>query len=333
MFKKILSAKPYIIAEIGANHNGNFKKACTLIGSAKKAGCDAVKFQSWDENLNCLSYYKKNKKDLNDYLKYKLTFNQLKDLRNLSKKIKIDFGITPFTNRQFKEAVKLKCDFIKIASMDLNNYPFINEVSKNKTTLIVSTGFSNIKEIVKASKIIKKNKKKNIIFLHCLGLYPPKNENFINLQNMKLIQKLTGFNTGFSDHTIWIETPLAAAALGARVIEKHFTYDKKAPGWDHSVSADFNEMKNLVYSSKRIYKLIGSQNRQLSVDEIKKSKIMRRSITIKREIKKNSKITIYDLDLQRPGTGMPPELLTKVLNKKVKKNLITGNLLKKTDIK
>ncbi len=333
MFKKILKAEPYVIAEIGANHNGNFNKACFLIKSAKKAGCDAVKFQSWDENLNCKSYYKKNKKVLFDYIKYKVSFKQLKKLRSLAKKLKIDFGTTPFTSEQLREAIKLKCDFIKIASMDLNNYPFIDEVSKIKNNLIISTGFSNIKEIKYASDIIRRRKKKNVIFLHCVGLYPPKSEKFINLKNMATIKKITGYEVGFSDHTKWIETPITASALGAKVIEKHFTFDKKAKGWDHAVSADFIEMKTLVTATKKSYKLRGILERKLSKDEIKKSKIMRRSITIKKEIKKNQIIRYKDLDLQRPGTGISPGHLKKIVNKKANKNLAIGEILKWNNIR
>jgi len=333
MFKKILKAEPYIIAEIGANHNGNFNKACFLIKSAKKAGCDAVKFQSWDENLNCLSYYKKNKKVLFDYIKYKLNFKKLKKLRSLAKRLKIDFGTTPFTSVQLKEAIKLKCDFIKIASMDLNNYPFIEEVSKIKNNLIISTGFSNMEEIKYASNIIKKRKKRNVLFLHCVGLYPPKSEKFINLNNMETIKKITGYEVGFSDHTKWIETPMTASALGAKVIEKHFTFDKKAKGWDHAVSADFTEMKTLVTATKKIYKLRGVLERKLSKEEIEKSKIMRRSITIKKEVKKNQMIRYNDLDLQRPGLGIPPTHLKKILNKKTKKKLAVGEILKWSDVK
>ncbi len=332
MFKKILSAKPYIIAEIGANHNGNFKKALLLIKNAKKAGCNAVKFQSWDENLNCSSYYKNNKKEYSEYVKYKLNYNQLKKLRKYAKQIKIDFGTSPFSVKQYSEAVKLKCDFIKIASMDLNNYHFLNQVSKCKISLIVSTGFANEDEIIKASKIIKKNKKKNVIFLHCVSLYPPKNENLINLDNMNKIKKLTGYEVGFSDHTIWTETPLAAAALGAKVIEKHFTFNKKAIGWDHSVSADLKEMKNLVKLAKRFYKLKGSLDRKLTSDEIKKSKIMRRSIIITRTKEKNSILKKEDLDLQRPGSGIEPVFLKNYINKRVKKKIIAGSILKKTDV-
>jgi N-acetylneuraminate synthase len=331
MLNKILKSKPYVIAEIGANHNGSFNKAILLIQNAKKAGCDAVKFQSWDENLNCKEYYEKNPNNLKEYLKYKLSFDQLSKLRKFSKKIKIDFGTTPFTSKQIKDAIKLKCDFIKIASMDLNNYPFINEVSKLKKNLIISTGFSSSEEILNTCKILKKNKKKNVIFLHCIGLYPPANENQLNLNNIKMLKKLTGYESGFSDHTTWRETPLAASALGAVVIEKHFTFNKKAPGWDHSVSADLNEMKDLVSSSKRFFKLPGKFDRKLSKEELSKSKIMRRSITTKHNIIKGQKLKLKDLDFQRPGSGISPGKLPKILGKKVKKNISLGRILKWSD--
>ena len=333
MLNQILKAKPYIIAEIGANHNGNFKKAIQLIKKAKLAGCDAVKFQSWDENLNCKEYYSKNPNTLKDFLRYKLDFTQLRKLRSFSKKVNIDFGTSPFTLRQIKEAIKLNCDFIKIASMDLNNYPFIEEVSKLKKNVIISTGFSSSKEIFKVSKILKKNKKRNVIFLHCIGLYPPPNENYINLNNIKMLKKLTGYESGFSDHTTWRETPLAASALGAVVIEKHFTFDKKSKGWDHSVSADFKEMKELVFSAKRIFRLPGTFERNLSKAELKTSKIMRRSITSKKRILKGKKLTLNEIDFQRPGIGLAPENVHRILGKKAKKNIDIGKILKLKDFK
>ena len=333
MYKNIISSNPYVIAEIGANHNGNFKKACYLIESAKKANCDAVKFQSWDENLNSKFFYKKNPNGLKSFLKYKLSFNQLAKLRKLAKKLKINFGTTPFSNLQLKEAVKLKCDFIKVASMDLNNFPFLEKVSDIQETVIISTGFSNEDEIKKAAEIFKRKKKRNVIFLHCVGVYPPRKAEHINMNNLKLLKDKTGYNVGFSDHTIWPETCLVAASLGAKVIERHFTYNKKAQGWDHSISADFLEMKNLVISLKRICKITGKYNRQLSTEEIKKSRVMRRSITIKKNIPKNIKITPDMLDLQRPGTGIAPKFFKKIINKKSIKKLFYGNLLNKNDFK
>jgi N-acetylneuraminate synthase len=329
---RILKSRPYIIAEIGANHNGSLLKAKKQIRLAKKAGCNAVKFQSWDENLNSEYMYKKNKKLLKDFIKYKLTFADLLELRRYSKKIKIDFGTTVFNDQQLKEAINIKCDFIKIASMDINNTPLLKLVSKIRENLIVSTGFAVEKEIVLASKILKKFKKKNIIFLHCVSLYPPKKIEDINLLNIKHIKKITGFETGFSDHTIWDETCLVATSLGSVVLEKHFTDNKKSAGWDHSISADFKEMKSIVNSCKKIKGLTGKMNRQISQEEIKQGNIMKRSVITSKDIEKNQKFSYDNLTIQRPGTGLEPKFLDTLIGKKSWKNIKKGTILKKKTI-
>ena len=156
--------EPYIIAEIGANHNGNLNIAKKTIFEAKKAGCDAVKFQSWDEKLFSNNFYIKNPSLLKDVLKFKINFKNLSILRKFAKKHKIDFGTAIFDKKQLLEALKIKCDFIKIASMDINNYYLLNLVSKIKIPLIISTGTATKKEIIKASKIFHNNKKKKCYF-------------------------------------------------------------------------------------------------------------------------------------------------------------------------
>jgi sialic acid synthase SpsE len=325
----ILKSRPYIIAEIGANHNGSLFIAKKQMQLAKKAFCNAVKFQSWDQNLNSEYMYKKNKKLLKDFIRYKLTFADLLELRRFAKKLKIDFGTTIFDEQQLKEAIKIKCNFIKIASMDINNIPLLKLVSKIKENLIVSTGFAKEKEIVLASKILKKFKKKNIIFLHCVSLYPPKIIEDINLLNIKNIKKITGFETGFSDHTIWDETCLVATSLGAVVIEKHFTHNKKSAGWDHSISADFKEMKYIVNSCKKASNLIGTMKRQISREEIKQGNIMKRSVVTSKDIEKNQKFSYDNLTIQRPGFGLEPKFLVTLIGKKSLKNIKKGTILKK----
>ena len=289
MFNKLNKKKPYIIAEIGSNHNGSLILAKKQIKLAKKSGCDAVKFQSWDLTLNSKITYKKNKQIYQQYKKFKLDYLKLLELRNFSKKNKIDFGLSIFSKKELLNAEKMHVDFLKIASMDLNNYNFIKECSKSKKTLIVSTGFSNEKEIIKSSKIIKRNKKKNVVFLHCISLYPPKKIEMINLLNMKKISKLTGFKTGFSDHTTDPDIMLTAATLGASVIEKHFTSNKKLKGWDHSISADYKEMSLINKKINKIVLAKGGLDRKLSGAEIKQGRQMRRSIHLKKNLEKNSK--------------------------------------------
>jgi len=330
MIKNILKKKPYIIAEIGANHNGNISLAKKTILYAKKAGCDAVKFQSWDETLNSNFVYEKNRELLKQMKKFKVSFNDLKKLRNYSKKIGIDFGTAIFNKRQLIEAVKIKCDFIKIASMDIDNSYLLELVADIKSNLIISTGTASKSEIIYASNIFKRKKKKNVIFLHCISLYPPRNEKDINLKNILLLKKITGFETGFSDHTTWLETNLAATAIGAKVIEKHFTTNKKLKGWDHSISADLDEMKSIVSSCKKISLLLGNEKRTITKNERDQAKVMRRSICAIEDIKNNEKFTLKNIDLRRPGYGISPKKFKDFLKmKNLGKFIPKGSLIKK----
>ena len=333
MFNKLkVKNRTYIIAEIGSNHNGNIRLALKQIYLAKKSGCDAVKFQTWDLTLNSDQTYLNDRKIFEEYQKFSLSYEQLIKLRKYSKKIKIDFGVSIFSEKELRNAIKLKVDFIKIASMDLNNYELIRQCSKTKKPLIISTGFSTESEIIKSSKILKKANKHDVVFLHCISLYPPKNLNLINLLNINKIKKITGFNSGFSDHSTDTDVAITAASIGACVIEKHFTSNKKLQGWDHSISADYKEMKYIIEKIRKINLLRGNYDRTLDKQEIKQSKIMRRSIHIKQPIKKNKIISRNDLILQRPGNGMPPEKLINVIGKKAKYYLKEGLLLKNNHI-
>ncbi len=320
----------FIIAEIGSNHNGSLALAKKMISSAKKCGCDAVKFQSWDETLNSDFIYKKDPNVLKEYLNYKLSFQKLRVLRKFAKTKKIKFGTAVFNKSQLNEAIKIKCDFIKIASMDFNNYDLVNDSCKIKLPLIISTGFATKKELDYGLKFIKKRRKKNITILHCVSVYPPL-ETMMNLKNITMIKNRFKFNVGFSDHTIGTTASIAAASLGATVIEKHFTTSKKLPGWDHSISADPKEMREIVIKTGKISNLLGFYERKISIDELKQSKRMRRSIVLISNVLKGHKILKADLDLRRPGTGLDPKKLKTILGKKAKKNLLKGRLIKLGD--
>ncbi len=324
--------EPFIIAEIGANHNGNLKLAKKIILAAKKAGCDAVKFQSWDENLFSEDFYKKNQSMYKQIKKYKTDFKNMKILRYFSAKNKIKFGTAVFDKKQLEEALKIKCDFIKIASMDINNTYLLNLVSNIKNLTIISTGTGSEKEITKAAKIFHKSKKKNVIFLHCISLYPPKKLELMNLNNIVSLKKITKFQTGYSDHSTLTEVPLIAASLGAKVIEKHFTLDKKMSGWDHSISADPKEMEKLVKSTKLCRSLLGSYKRSISKEEKQLSRVMRRGIYVSKEIKKGQKFNDKNIILQRPETQLKAEFYTKLINKISKNDLLPNTKLKLKDL-
>tara|TARA_E500000331_G_C17184234_1_gene681939 strand:- start:39 stop:1031 length:993 start_codon:yes stop_codon:yes gene_type:complete len=315
---------PYIIAEIGSNNNGSLNLAKILIKNAKKAKCDAVKFQSWDESLYDLKNLSTN--EIKNIKKLIVNFNELKNLRNYAKKLKIDFGTSVFNEIQLKQAININCDFIKIASMDSNNYPFLQKCVKIKKPLIISTGFCTINEIKKIINIVKKSKKKNVYFLHCVSVYPP-SLNKLNLKNINLLKKITKNIVGFSDHSIGTLASTLATSLGAEIIEKHFTFNKSAKGADHSISSDYFEMKKLVQDCKNVQKIFGSSKRILSKTEIKNGKKMRRSIFSKVDISKNEIISLNHLSLHRPGTGLKPKDINKIINKKAKKKIKAGNLI------
>lgn len=317
--KKLLF--PYIIAEIGSNNNGSILKAKKLIKAAKSAGCDAVKFQSWNENLYNLNTLTNS--ELSNIKKLVMTPIKLKLLRNFAKKIKIDFGTTVFDELQLKDALKINCDFIKIASMDCNNYPFLKKVLKIKKPVIISTGFTSPKELRKTINISNKSKKKNIFFLHCVSIYPPKYEQ-LNINNIKYLKKITKKIVGFSDHSIGTYAAILATTAGAKIIEKHFTLNKKAIGADHKISADLVEMKKLVLECKNVSKTLGKFKREISKQEYKISLNMRRSVYAKKNITKNEIFTFNNLCIHRPGDGLGPEYLEKIVSKKAKINIQKG---------
>lgn len=335
--------KPYIIAEIGANHNGDMNLAKKMIDSAIECGCDAVKFQSWnDKSLISKTGYKQNtvftdskKKHFGSLeqmvQKYYLRKEQHIELKNYCLSKNIDFCSTPFSKQEVNMLNELDVEFYKIASMDINNYPLLKYVGKFNKPILLSTGMANLGEIEKAIKIIENEGNFKIIILHCVAIYPPKSID-LNLKNITMLQKTFGYPVGFSDHSLGIQAPLASVALGACVIEKHFTTDKDLPGWDHEISANPEEMKIIVKSSEIIKDSLGSFKRNISTAEEEKKKIFRRSIVLNKNLKAGDIINEEDIDLKRPGTGITPDEIGSVIGKKLKKNFEADYLLTKDDI-
>lgn len=317
---------PYIIAEIGSNNNGSMTAAKKLITNAKIAGCDAVKFQSWDKGLYDISTMKL--KEISKLESLIMNFKKLKILKKFAKRKKIDFGTSVFSQSQIDEAIDMKCDFIKIASMDFDNFKLIDyALKKKKIPLIISTGFSTHKEIIEMGKKIKLSKRKNVYLLHCVSVYPP-NDTTLNLNNILQIQKDTKIPTGFSDHTIDPFTPIIATAMGAKIIEKHFTLNKRSLGADHMISADLREMKIIVSQTKRVNIIRGSKKRKLSSKEISFGKIMKRSIFAKKNIKKGEIFSEENIVAHRPGTGLSPKIMSKIIGKKSKIYIKKNKMLK-----
>ena len=336
---------PYVIAEIGANHNGDIELAKKMILSAKENGADCVKFQSWTaDSLIAKEEYERNQ-SYNDgdggkkhfgslkemVLKYQLTKDQHVYLKTFCDDNNIDFCSTPFSIEEANLLNTLNIPFYKIASMDINNFRLLRHVASFKKPIILSTGMSNIKEIEDAVKIIEDEGNKNIIILHCISIYPPKYLD-INLNNIKMLQEKFKYPIGFSDHSIGTSIPLASVALGACLIEKHFTLDKDMPGWDHQVSADPSELYDLCTESKNIQKSLGNFERVVSKEEQEKKLKFRRSIVANRDLKKGTKITYNDITSKRPGTGISPDKESLVVGRILNKDLSYDSLINLKDL-
>ncbi len=314
---------PYIIAEIGANHNGDIKLAKKMIDSAQRAGCDCVKFQSWTkESLLAKCLYEGKPELENEVELYSTSEKDLSELAAYCKKIGIDFASSVFSMSEvdFISDV-IKVSFLKIASMDLNNYNFISHIANKGLPVMLSTGLATLSEIDQAVHIIEKSGNKNIMILHCVANYPPEDCN-VNLNNIDMLRdNYPDYPIGFSDHTIGVEIPLAAVAKGASVIEKHFTLDKEMPGWDHKVSATPDEMKAIFNGSKRVTEALGSYRRIVTIEDKEKIIAFRRSVVAANDIGKGKVIELSDLDVKRPGTGLEPQYIDMIVGRIAKRDI------------
>lgn len=336
--------KPYIIAEIGANHNGDIELAKKLIAEAKKCGADAVKFQSWTpSSLICKEEYnnnqvytdspKKHFGSLKEMVeKYYLREEQHFELKKYCDNLEIDFCSTPFSKEEVDLLMKLDVPFIKVASMDINNLELLKYMAKQQKPIILSTGMSTLREIEKAIEIIENEGNNQIILLHCISIYPPKYED-INLNNILMLEKTFGYPVGFSDHTIGTSIPLASVALGSCIIEKHFTLDKNMPGWDHEISADPQELEIICKESKNITEALGTYKRIVSKDEQEKLKKFRRSVVLANDLKEGETIKLENLEFKRPGTGIRPDEVKYVIGKKLIRDIEKDEILKWEDLK
>ncbi len=325
---------PYFVAELNTSHFGDLNLAKKMIISAKQSGANCIKLQSWTpDSINSGEYYKKNPITRKFFEKYSLTKNSLKKLSIFCKKNRIDFSSTPYSKEEVNFLIN-ECDvaFIKIASMDLNNSEYLKFIASKKKPIILSTGMGSINEIRTAVKILSKNSKKKFCLLHCVSLYPTPIKN-LNLRNISgLIEEFPNIPIGFSDHTIGPEFAAASIALGASVIEKHFTLDKNKIGMDNQMSSEPDEFKNLVTYCKNIYYSLGQKKRRVSKIEFNQRLTMRRSLILKKDLKKGHKLTINDISLKRPGTGIAADKLKRIIGKKINKNLNAESILNYKDI-
>ena len=308
---------PYIIAELGANHNGDMALARKLIDAAKDLGADCAKFQSWDVNIFSGKSYRDNYFLGDDYRTrndhtlqsvveaYAVSPEQLRDLRDYCRKKGIEFASTPFETDQIDTLVELDAPFIKIASMDVTSDYLLSHAGATGKPIVLSTGMATLGEIEHALRTLEKEGNRDICVLHCIAIYPTP-ERLMNLRNIETLRRAFGYPVGFSDHSHGPELSLAAIALGAVVIEKHFTLDKTMFGWDHAISMDPAEMKTLTEGARRVHIALGTAQRVVGSEEMEKRTAFRRSVIAARPIAKGAPITAEDLTYRRPGTGVSP---------------------------
>lgn len=328
MFKDF-TKKTFIVAEIGNNHEGNFSLAKKMIYLACRSGADAVKFQTYNTHLYVASHLKERIKKLESF---KLSHEEFTKLSLYAKECGVYFFSTPFDIESSNFLNKIQ-EIFKISSGDNNFYPLIDNISKFGKPIILSTGMSDHNLIKKAYDRIFDNWGKNgsssdLYLTHCTSSYPvPDDEaNLSLITEMK--KKYPLAKIGYSDHTRGIESCLIAIALGAKIIEKHFTIDKNYSDFrDHQLSSDPKEFEMLVNSIRRIETLIGSGKNIIQSSEKENSISMRRSIAAKNNLSKDHKISINDITWVRPGIGFTPGEERKIIGKRLKRKINKGQII------
>ena len=325
---------PYIVAEMNTSHFGSMETAKKMIDQAKEAGCNCVKFQSWSaDTLYSQTYYDENPIAKRMFNKFALSESELLEVAEYSKKCGIAFSSTPYSRAEVDFLLE-KCNaaFIKVASMDLNNYLFLDYIARTGAPIVLSTGMSEIEEIHKAVETIEKAGNINICLLHCISIYPSEISE-ISLKNISgLREEFPNYLIGYSDHSMGTEIASAAIALGACMIEKHFTLDRTKIGMDNQMASEPEEMAQLVRDCHNVHIALGDVKRIVLPAEMEQRKKMRRSIIIVKDLKAGTKLTIDDLDAKRPGTGLPPEKISELVGKTLVRDIAGGTIIKKEDI-
>ena len=338
LFKNVMK-KTIIIAEAGVNHNGDIEKAKELIDAAAAAKVDYVKFQTFKANKLVTQNSKKadyqventsdNSSQFDMLKKLELTRQMHLDLIAHCKKKNVKFLSTVFDIDSLLFLKEIGIELAKVPSGELTNLPYLRAMAQNFKKIIVSTGMASMEEVEAAVNVILECGvlKDNITVLHCNTEYPTPMKD-VNLLAMLDIKRKLGVDIGYSDHTLGIEVPVAATALGATVIEKHFTLDRTLPGPDHRASLEPDELKDMVQSIRNIeFAISGSGIKEPSPSELKNKPVARKSIVALTSIKKGEELTIHNIGVKRPGTGISPMKWDEVLGTTAQKNFIVDELI------
>ena len=304
----------YIIAEAGVNHNGRLDLALKLCDAAKAAGVDAVKFQTWKTELiitkgtKKAEYQEKNLNNDDDQFtmlkKLELSYDNFQLVKQHCDEIGIQFLSTADETESLDFLVNLGMPFIKLGSGDITNIPYLRSVAKYGMPVILSTGMANLAQVAIAYDTLQEAGVKDISILHCTTNYPcPMNE--VNLRAMQTIKEAFKCRVGYSDHTMGIEVPIAAVAMGAEIIEKHFTLDQNMEGPDHKASLNPEELKAMVSAIRHIEQALGDGIKRPNASEVEISKVVLKSIVAKTPVKKGDTLTSDNITIKRAGSGIP----------------------------
>lgn len=326
----------FIIAEAGVNHNGSFELAKQLVDKAVWAGADCIKFQTFNsknlvsKNAQKAEYQKKttdsSESQLDMLKKLELSKEEFIELRDYCNQKGIMFLSTPFDLESIDFLASIGVKTWKVPSGEITNYPFLRAIGKRKESVIMSTGMCTLDEVRDAIEVLKTFGTSDITLLHCTTEYPAPYDS-VNLNAMLTLQKEFGFKVGYSDHTNGIEIPVAAVAMGASIIEKHFTLDKTMEGPDHKASLEPDELNQMVQSIRNVEAALGDGIKQPFDVEKKNIAIARKSIVAACDIKKGEMFTEENLTAKRPGNGISPMNWAEVLGRIAKRDFSEDELI------
>ena len=331
----------FVIAEAGVNHNGSMETAKKMIDAAADAGADAVKFQTFKadslvrKDAQKAAYQQRNaanqKESQYEMLKkLELTKEMHQELMDYCKKRDIMFLSTPFDIDSIKMLVDYGIAVLKVPSGEVTNYPYLREIGRTGKPVIMSTGMCELEEVREAVRTLQENGSGEITLLHCNTEYPTPMED-VNLLAMCTLRDEIGMPVGYSDHTQGIEVPIAAAAMGAVVIEKHFTLDRNMEGPDHKASLEPEELLEMVRSIRNIESALGDGIKRPSVSEMKNRDVARKSIVARTNIAKGEVFTEGNLTAKRPGNGISPMQWNEVIGLRADRDYEQDEMIKLPD--
>lgn len=325
-----------IIAEAGVNHNGSLKLAKQMIEEAAKAGADYIKFQTFKSEKLVSKYAQKaeyqkkttgsQESQLQMLEKLALSYDDFVELKKHCEQIGIGFLSTPFDEDSIRFLDSLDMDFWKIPSGEITNYPYLVQIAQTGRDVVLSTGMCEMVEIADAMKVLEESGAGNISLLHCNTEYPTPYED-VNLLAMKQMRTAFKKQVGYSDHTEGIEVPIAAVALGAEIIEKHFTLDKNMDGPDHKASLEPQELAQMVSAIRHIEKSLGDGNKKRTASEQHNIVAARKSVVAKCAISKGDIFTEENLTVKRPGSGISPMKWKELIGTKAQRDYAEDELI------